>query len=220
MHFQWDCLCLGVLIISSVTAGMENEDNLDADVEVENFDKQSQEADVDRDKSSLEVVYQTPKPTGEVYFTETFDEGLSGCQHFCPILAAKLYLLLFTFNKAVISLLRLKVFSKTLCVCLLGRWEVEELKENAMPGDRGLVLKSVAKYHAISAMLTKAFVFDDKPLIVQYEVNFQKGIDCGGAYIKLLSSSNDLNLEYFFDKTPYTIMFGPDKCGEDYKLHF
>lgn len=24
----------------------------------------------------------------------------------------------------------------------------------------------------------------------------------------------------FVDKTPYTIMFGPDKCGEDYKLHF
>lgn len=22
------------------------------------------------------------------------------------------------------------------------------------------------------------------------------------------------------DRTPYTIMFGPDKCGEDYKLHF
>ncbi|NXB78303.1 CLGN protein, partial [Donacobius atricapilla] len=185
MHFQWDWLCLGVLIISSVAAGKEDEENPDADVEVENFDKQSQEADVDRDKSSIEVVYQTPKPTGEVYFTETFDEGLS-----------------------------------RLCVCVLGRWEVEELKENALPGDKGLVLKSVAKYHAISAMLTEAFVFDDKPLIVQYEVNFQKGIDCGGAYIKLLSSSNDLNLEYFYDKTPYTIMFGPDKCGEDYKLHF
>ncbi|NXA97173.1 CLGN protein, partial [Melanocharis versteri] len=202
MQFQWDWLCLGVLIISSVTGGMENEENLDADVEVENFDKQSQEADVDRDKSSIEVMYQTPKPTGEVYFTETFDEGLSGSKSFVFILDC--------------------MFSKTLCVCVcvLGRWEVEELKENAMPGDRGLVLKSVAKYHAISAMLTKAFVFDDKPLIVQYEVNFQKGIDCGGAYIKLLSSSNDLNLEYFFDKTPYTIMFGPDKCGEDYKLHF
>ncbi|NXC08032.1 CLGN protein, partial [Orthonyx spaldingii] len=210
MHFQWDWLCLGVLIISSVTAGMKNEENLDADVEVENFDEQSQEADVDRDKSSIEVVYQTPKPTGEVYFTETFDEGLSG-----------LNLLLFAFNKAVMSLLQAAFFQR-LCVYVyvLGRWEVEELKENAVPGDRGLVLKSVAKYHAISAMLTKAFVFDDKPLIVQYEVNFQKGIDCGGAYIKLLSSSNDLNLEYFFDKTPYTIMFGPDKCGEDYKLHF
>lgn len=41
--------------MSSVTAGMENEENLDADVEVENFDKQSPEADVDRDKSSIEV---------------------------------------------------------------------------------------------------------------------------------------------------------------------
>ncbi|NXN78027.1 CLGN protein, partial [Bombycilla garrulus] len=199
MHFQWDWLCLGVLIIGSVTAGMESEENLDADVEVEDFDKQSQEPDVDKVKSSIEVVYQTPKPTGEVYFTETFDEGLSG--------------------KAEISLLQTAFFQR-LCVCVLGRWQVEELKENTVPGDRGLVLKSVAKYHAISAMLTKAFVFDDKPLIVQYEVNFQKGIDCGGAYIKLLSSSNDLNLEYFYDKTPYTIMFGPDKCGEDYKLHF
>lgn len=26
--------------------------------------------------------------------------------------------------------------------------------------------------------------------------------------------------EEFQDRTPYTIMFGPDKCGEDYKLHF
>ncbi|KAF4801448.1 Calmegin [Turdus rufiventris] len=198
MHFQWHWLCLGVLIMSSVAAGMENEENLDADVEVENFDKQSQEADVDRDKSSIEVAYQTPQPTGEVYFTETFDEGLS---------------------RWVLSV-TLKEDTDDNIAKYDGRWEVEELKENAMPGDKGLVLKSVAKYHAISAMLTKAFVFDDKPLIVQYEVNFQKGIDCGGAYIKLLSSSNDLNLEYFFDKTPYTIMFGPDKCGEDYKLHF
>uniref|UniRef100_A0A8C3QR15 Calmegin n=1 Tax=Cyanoderma ruficeps TaxID=181631 RepID=A0A8C3QR15_9PASS len=198
MHFQWDWLCLGVLIIGSVTAGMESEENLDADVEVEDFDKQSQEADVDRDKSSIEVVYLTPKPTGEVYFTETFDEGMS---------------------RWVLSV-TLKEDMDDNVAKYDGRWEVEELKENAVPGDKGLVLKSVAKHHAISTMLTKAFVFDDKPLIVQYEVNFQKGIDCGGAYIKLLSSSNDLNLEYFFDKTPYTIMFGPDKCGEDYKLHF
>lgn len=28
----------------------------------------------------------------------------------------------------------------------------------------------------------------------RYEVNFQDGIDCGGAYIKLLSDSGDLNL--------------------------
>lgn len=28
----------------------------------------------------------------------------------------------------------------------------------------------------------------------RYEVNFQDGIDCGGAYIKLLSDTGDLNL--------------------------
>ncbi|XP_074010728.1 calmegin isoform X1 [Numenius arquata] len=198
MHFQWDWLCLGVLIINSVTAEIKNEETLDADVEVEDFDKQSQEADVVRDKSSLEVVYQTPKPTGEVYFTETFDGEFSGW---------------------VLSKTKKEDTDDNIAK-YDGRWEVEELKENTVPGDRGLVLKSVAKHHAISSMLTKAFIFDDKPLIVQYEVNFQEGIDCGGAYIKLLSSSDDLNLEYFFDKTPYTIMFGPDKCGEDYKLHF
>ncbi|NXP46856.1 CLGN protein, partial [Heliornis fulica] len=199
MHFQWYWLCLSVLIVGSVTAEIENEEEpLDADVEMEDFDKQSQEADVAREKSSLEVVYQTPKPTGEVYFTETFDGALSGW---------------------VLSKTKKEDMDGNVAK-YDGRWEVEELKKNTVSGDRGLVLKSVAKYHAISAMLTKAFVFDNKPLIVQYEVNFQDGIDCGGAYIKLLSSSDDLDLEYFYDKTPYTIMFGPDKCGEDYKLHF
>ncbi|GCB77803.1 hypothetical protein scyTo_0015716, partial [Scyliorhinus torazame] len=62
--------------------------------------------------------------------------------------------------------------------------------------------------------LTKNIAF------LRYEVNFQNGIECGGAYIKLLSKTKDLILEKFVDKTPYTIMFGPDKCGEDYKLHF
>ncbi|MGH0186228.1 UNVERIFIED_CONTAM: hypothetical protein FKN15_021110 [Acipenser sinensis] len=54
----------------------------------------------------------------------------------------------------------------------------------------------------------------------RYEVTFQKGIDCGGAYIKLLSHSNQLDLTQFHDTTPFSIMFGPDKCGEDDKLHF
>lgn len=31
-------------------------------------------------------------------------------------------------------------------------------------------------------------------LLCRYEVNFQDGIDCGGAYVKLLSKSDDLNL--------------------------
>ena len=49
-----------------------------------------------------------------------------------------------------------------------GKWAVEQLKENKVPGDQGLVLKSRAKHHAIAAMLDKPFVFEDEPLVVQY----------------------------------------------------
>ncbi|XP_074554559.1 calmegin isoform X2 [Halichoeres trimaculatus] len=148
---------------------------------------------------SFQVTYKTPVPTGEVYLAETFDDGsLDGWQ----------------LSKTV------KGDADDDIAKYDGKWAVEQLKENKVPGDLGLVLKSRAKHHAISTMLNKPFVFEDDPLVVQYEVNFQEGIDCGGAYIKLLSDTDDLSLEQFQDRTPYTIMFGPDKCGEDYKLHF
>ncbi|XP_062571665.1 calnexin-like isoform X2 [Saccostrea cucullata] len=101
-----------------------------------------------------------------------------------------------------------------------GKWQVEEPKDSAIEGDLGLVMKSKAKHHAVSSNLNKPFKFDGKPLIVQYEVRYQNGIDCGGGYIKLLSDDPLLDLQKFHDKTPYTIMFGPDKCGLDNKLHF
>lgn len=41
------------------------------------------------------------------------------------------------------------------------------MKETKLPGDKGLVLVSRAKHHAISAKLNKPFLFDTKPLIVQ-----------------------------------------------------
>jgi calnexin len=49
-------------------------------------------------------------------------------------------------------------------------------------------------------------------------VKFQEGQDCGGAYIKLLSKEGNSDLTKFYDKSPYTIMFGPDKCGNDNKV--
>ncbi|XP_033105970.1 calnexin-like [Anneissia japonica] len=101
-----------------------------------------------------------------------------------------------------------------------GKWKVEEPSKQSLVGDLGLVLKSKAKHHAIATNLDKPFVFDDQPFIVQYEVKFQNDLDCGGAYIKLLSKDDSLKLNAFTDKTPYTIMFGPDKCGADSKFHF
>ena len=104
-----------------------------------------------------------------------------------------------------------------------GEWRVEE--PNVFPGikgDKGLVLKSKAKQHAISTKLDEPITFDGtKPFVVQYEVKMQNGLSCGGAYIKLLrAGEGDINAEEFSDKTPYTIMFGPDRCGPTNKVHF
>ncbi|XP_015243692.1 PREDICTED: calmegin isoform X1 [Cyprinodon variegatus] len=177
----------------------EEEEAMVTDEEQFEEDKDGAETSEIDANVTFQVTYKTPVPTGDVYFTETFDDG---------------------------SLDRWQL-SKTMkedadedIAKYDGKWMVEPLKENKVPGDQGLVLKSRAKHHAIAAMLDKPFVFQDESLVVQYEVNFQDGIDCGGAYIKLLSDSGSLSLEQFHDRTPYTIMFGPDKCGEDYKLHF
>ena len=53
---------------------------------------------------------------------------------------------------------------------------------------------------------------------LRYEVRFQNKHECGGAYIKLLADTPSLSLENFGDKTEYSIMFGPDKCGGDSKV--
>uniref|UniRef100_U5EYL6 Putative calnexin n=1 Tax=Corethrella appendiculata TaxID=1370023 RepID=U5EYL6_9DIPT len=102
-----------------------------------------------------------------------------------------------------------------------GVWSVETPTRPLLKNDFGLVLKSKAKHAAIASRLLKPFVFVDKTFIVQYEVTLQDGQECGGAYIKLLSSGKETtDLGQFHDRTPYTIMFGPDKCGNDIKLHF
>ena len=116
-----------------------------------------------------------------------------------------------------------------------GVWSMESVQKDTATGvatysplDLGLVLKSEARHAAIGSPLWKPFKFqaNGKPLIVQYEVQFQDGMDCGGGYLKLLSRGNSQQtstgemLKMFHDKTLYSIMFGPDKCGSDTKLHF
>ncbi|EPQ30346.1 uncharacterized protein PFL1_01872 [Pseudozyma flocculosa PF-1] len=103
-----------------------------------------------------------------------------------------------------------------------GEWAVEEPSVfPGLAGDVGLTLKSKAKQHAISHLFDQPIDPKGKPLVVQYEVKMQKGLGCGGAYIKLLSeSAQGIQAEEFSDKTPYTIMFGPDKCGSTNKVHF
>ncbi len=102
-----------------------------------------------------------------------------------------------------------------------GIWVIESSADVVLEGDRGLVLKSKAKHSAISKRLKKPFQFSNKkPLVIQYEVKFQNPMDCGGAYVKLIAQDANLKLEEFHDKTGFSVMFGPDKCGTENKYHF
>jgi calnexin len=103
----------------------------------------------------------------------------------------------------------------------VGEWAVEEPYQfKGIEGDKGLVIKNPAAHHAISAKFPKKIDNTGKTLVVQYEVKLQKGLECGGAYMKLLRDNKALHQEEFSNTTPYVIMFGPDKCGHTNKVHF
>ncbi|XP_024942816.1 calnexin isoform X2 [Cephus cinctus] len=158
--------------------------------------------DIDANDTPPKPAYKSPEPSGSVYLAENFDDD-------------KLFK-----QKWILSEAKKEDIDEDIAK-YDGIWIIEEPKHSIQEGDLGLVLKSKARHAAISVPLEKPFVFQDKPLIVQYEVNFQEGQECGGAYLKLLSLDNKhADLKKFHDKTPYSIMFGPDKCGNDHKLHF
>merc|ERR1739844_576334 len=159
------------------------------------------EVSVETVKTEDDVIYITPNSHPDVFFADHFDDETA-------------------FGKKWIKSKAMKAGVEEAIAKYDGEWALEKAQKDPLNGDSGLVLKSKAKHAAISAPLGKAFKFDDKPLVVQYELNFQNGQECGGGYIKLLSYTKDLDLRRFTDATPYTIMFGPDKCGSESKLHF
>lgn len=100
-----------------------------------------------------------------------------------------------------------------------GKWEVGTPSVLSIEGDYGLIVRTKARHHAIASKFNRPFTFAEKALIVQYEVRYEEGQECGGGYVKLLSEGAEKNLDNFQDKTPYTIMFGPDKCGANGQVH-
>ncbi|KAK3706297.1 hypothetical protein LTR37_012812 [Vermiconidia calcicola] len=103
----------------------------------------------------------------------------------------------------------------------IGTWSVEEPTVlRGIHGDKGLVLKDKAAHHAISAKFDEPISNKDDTLVVQYEVKLQGGLECGGAYMKLLQDNTQLHADEFSNASPYVIMFGPDKCGSTNKVHF
>ena len=53
--------------------------------------------------------------------------------------------------------------------------------------------------------------------IIQYQVKYDKDLECGGGYVKIGPTQDDL--KQFGDPTPYNVMFGPDKCGHNKRTH-
>lgn len=90
-------------------------------------------------------------------------------------------------------------------------------------GDRGLLLESPNKYYAISTPLKSPLRFGKETVVIQYEVKFQHGPACDGAYVKLFradaegddsgSNSDSFHADKVSEGSPYTLMFGPDRCG-------
>ncbi|CAO4370452.1 unnamed protein product [Caenorhabditis nigoni] len=100
-----------------------------------------------------------------------------------------------------------------------GEWSIGAPTKVSIEGDYGLIVKTKARHHAIAAKLETPFVFGSNKFIAQYDVKFEEGQECGGGYLKLLSEGAEKDLASFQDKTPYTIMFGPDKCGASGQVH-
>uniref|UniRef100_A0A1I7STR1 Calnexin n=1 Tax=Bursaphelenchus xylophilus TaxID=6326 RepID=A0A1I7STR1_BURXY len=101
-----------------------------------------------------------------------------------------------------------------------GIWEVASPSKIVLEGDLGLIVRSKARHHAIAAILQKPVKFEDDVIVIQYEVKYEEGQECGGGYVKLLSEGAEKDISSFTDRTDYTIMFGPDKCGPQSKIHF
>lgn len=89
--------------------------------------------------------------------------------------------------------------------------------------DKGVQLTQELKHYGFSSKFLHVLRTDgnNEGLVVQYEVKLDESLTCGGAYIKLVRAlEEETDLENINDGTPYTIMFGPDKCGAVNKVHF
>ncbi|CAI0547985.1 unnamed protein product [Linum tenue] len=111
-----------------------------------------------------------------------------------------------------------------------GRWIVSEKddykgvwKHSKSEGheDYGLLVSEKAKKYAIVRELENEADLKEGTTILQFETRLQNGLECGGAYLKYLRPQEAGWVAKEFDnESPYSIMFGPDKCGGTNKVHF
>ena len=85
--------------------------------------------------------------------------------------------------------------------------------------DNGLQLSQANFHYGVVAPFKEPLkLIEGKEIVIQYELKLEDTLACGGAYVKLPRINDFKN---FDSDTPYSIMFGPDKCGSNNnKVHF
>lgn len=111
-----------------------------------------------------------------------------------------------------------------------GRWIVSESSDyqgiwlhekSSGHEDYGLLVSEKARKYGIAVDLPATVDFKDGTVVLQYDLRLQTGLECGGAYLKyLLPQEAGWTPSQFDNTAPYSIMFGPDKCGSTNKVHF
>jgi len=97
-----------------------------------------------------------------------------------------------------------------------GKYFTDESKE------RGLKTLQDARFYDISTK-HEEFSNKGKTFIIQFSVKHEQNIDCGGGYVKLVSAdglSDQKDFKGGEQETKYNVMFGPDICGYNKKVHF
>lgn len=86
--------------------------------------------------------------------------------------------------------------------------------------DKGARVPAAAQHYGYTATLDKPIGNKEGQFVFQYELKAENSISCAGAYMKLLRAEAGIAADALDGDSPYTIMFGPDKCGATNKVHF
>ena len=82
--------------------------------------------------------------------------------------------------------------------------------------NKGLKTSQDAKFYASSVALPEPMSNEGKNLVVSLSVKHEQGLDCGGGYIKVMPA---MDQTAFNGDSEYFLMFGPDQCGYNKKVH-
>ena len=94
------------------------------------------------------------------------------------------------------------------------------VKNASVTGDPGVQVVEENRHVCFGRAFPEPLDPSGRDLVVQYELKLEETLSCGGAYVKLPRVSPEFSMSGMTEGTPYTIMFGPDRCGPTNKVHF